>query len=83
MDLQHKVNLTIGFTKNEGGKMKNTNRLLGLTALSLILLCTTFNFAQDWPQWRGPDRDGKVTGFDAPQTDHVRCAGRRPVRVRL
>jgi outer membrane protein assembly factor BamB len=23
-------------------------------------------FAQDWPQWRGPNRDGKVTGFTAP-----------------
>jgi outer membrane protein assembly factor BamB len=25
-------------------------------------------WAQDWPQWRGPNRDGKVTGFTAPQT---------------
>ncbi|HEX4645720.1 MAG TPA: PQQ-binding-like beta-propeller repeat protein [Verrucomicrobiae bacterium] len=24
-------------------------------------------FAQDWPQWRGPGRDGKVTGFTAPE----------------
>jgi len=24
-------------------------------------------FAQDWPQWRGVNRDGKVTGFTAPQ----------------
>jgi outer membrane protein assembly factor BamB len=24
--------------------------------------------AQDWPQWRGPNRDNKVTGFTAPQT---------------
>src|SRR5438067_7047779 len=23
--------------------------------------------AQDWPQWRGPNRDAKVTGFKAPQ----------------
>lgn len=23
--------------------------------------------AQDWPQWRGPHRDGKVDGFTAPQ----------------
>jgi outer membrane protein assembly factor BamB len=23
--------------------------------------------AQDWPQWRGPDRDGKVSGFTTPQ----------------
>jgi outer membrane protein assembly factor BamB len=25
-------------------------------------------FAQDWPQWRGPNRDGKVAGFTVPQT---------------
>ncbi len=25
-------------------------------------------FGQDWPQWRGPNRDGKVAGFTAPQT---------------
>jgi outer membrane protein assembly factor BamB len=24
-------------------------------------------FAQDWPQWRGPNRDGKVAGFTAPE----------------
>src|SRR5262245_44726769 len=23
---------------------------------------------QDWPQWRGPNRDNKVTGFTAPAT---------------
>ncbi len=23
--------------------------------------------AQDWPQWRGPHRQGKATGFNAPQ----------------
>src|SRR5207253_9960768 len=24
--------------------------------------------AQDWPQWRGPNRDAKAEGFKAPQT---------------
>ena len=23
---------------------------------------------QNWPQWRGPNRDGKVSGFEAPKT---------------
>jgi outer membrane protein assembly factor BamB len=23
--------------------------------------------AEDWPQWRGPNRDGKVTGFKVPE----------------
>ena len=32
----------------------------------VILIGTSCVFAQDWPQWRGPNRDGKVTGFTAP-----------------
>lgn len=32
-----------------------------------ILLSTGFVLAQDWPQWRGPNRDGKVTGFIEPK----------------
>jgi outer membrane protein assembly factor BamB len=34
----------------------------------LIVLLASQGFAQDWPQWRGPNRDGKVTGFTAPAT---------------
>jgi len=34
---------------------------------ALILIIATCSFAQDWPQWRGDNRDGKVTGFNAPQ----------------
>ena len=33
----------------------------------VILLTAGHIFAQDWPQWRGPNRDGKVSGFTAPQ----------------
>lgn len=33
----------------------------------VILLIANCVFAQDWPQWRGPNRDGKVSGFTAPQ----------------
>ena len=33
----------------------------------VILISATCVLAQDWPQWRGPNRDGKVSGFTAPQ----------------
>ena len=33
-----------------------------------LLLAPAVTLAQDWPQWRGPNRDGKVTGFTAPAT---------------
>ena len=33
----------------------------------VLLVSASVVFAQDWPQWRGPNRDGKVTGFKAPQ----------------
>ena len=34
----------------------------------ISLLSSTNSFSQDWPQWRGLNRDGKVTGFKAPAT---------------
>jgi outer membrane protein assembly factor BamB len=33
----------------------------------VILICASCLFAQDWPQWRGPNRDGKAMGFRAPR----------------
>ena len=33
----------------------------------VILICASCLFAQNWPQWRGPNRDGKVRGFKAPR----------------
>src|SRR5262245_52380469 len=35
---------------------------------AVVVSCASMTFAQDWPQWRGPTRDGKVTGFTAPAT---------------
>ncbi|HEV2828370.1 MAG TPA: PQQ-binding-like beta-propeller repeat protein [Pyrinomonadaceae bacterium] len=35
---------------------------LRLMTLSAIVLFATPLYAQDWPQWRGPNRDGAVTG---------------------
>ena len=34
----------------------------------VILISAICVFAQDWPQWRGPNRDGKVSRFTTPQT---------------
>ena len=49
--------------------MKNTKRLIGTILIGvLILISGNQLFAQDWPQWRGMNRDGKVTGFIAPET---------------
>ena len=38
--------------------------VLGTTCL----LCVSPAWTQDWPQWRGPDRDGVARGFKAPAT---------------
>jgi outer membrane protein assembly factor BamB len=46
--------------------MKEARRLK-ITMLCVILMGASCVFAQDWPQWRGPNRDGKVKGFAAPQ----------------
>jgi outer membrane protein assembly factor BamB len=48
--------------------MKNVNSMTGLMVGCVMLAGASGLFAQDWPQWRGLNRDGKVTGFSAPQT---------------
>ena len=48
--------------------MRNANRSIGVILSCVILVCAVQGFGQDWPQWRGPNRDGKVTGFTAPET---------------
>ncbi|MGD0755542.1 MAG: PQQ-binding-like beta-propeller repeat protein [Bacteroidales bacterium] len=45
--------------------MKKVNLIIGVTAV-LIIIGTVNVYSQDWPQWRGMNRDGKVTGFKAP-----------------
>jgi outer membrane protein assembly factor BamB len=37
-------------------------------ALGFLLLSAGGALAQDWPQWRGPNRDNKVVGFVAPKS---------------
>lgn len=34
---------------------------------SFVLVSGAIALAQDWPQWRGPNRDANVTGFNAPK----------------
>ncbi|MFC1492797.1 PQQ-binding-like beta-propeller repeat protein [candidate division KSB1 bacterium] len=47
--------------------MKNVIKLIALSAVSVILINVSFVFAQDWPQWRGVNRDGKIIGFEVPE----------------
>ena len=42
-------------------------RIGWIVVLAVLGFCGT-GVGQDWPQWRGPARDGKASGFDAPQT---------------
>jgi len=49
--------------------MAGARRWIGVMVVTGVVLGSVVGvFAQDWPQWRGPNRDGKVTGFTAPQT---------------
>jgi outer membrane protein assembly factor BamB len=48
--------------------MKNTNRtMIAVTGVALLMTARC-GWAQDWPQWRGANRDAKTTGFTAPNT---------------
>jgi outer membrane protein assembly factor BamB len=47
--------------------MKDKKWLISMIAVTLIVIGASCICAQDWPQWRGADRDGKVTGFVAPE----------------
>jgi outer membrane protein assembly factor BamB len=56
----------INFEFNLGAAMKNSWMWVGLGVVAGLFAGSAG--AQDWPQWRGTDRDAKVTGFTAPST---------------
>lgn len=46
--------------------MKTTELSKGMIVGFVILIGAGSVLGQDWPQWRGPDRDGIASGFTAP-----------------
>jgi outer membrane protein assembly factor BamB len=69
---------------DEEGAMKKTNRLVWVAVIGALILSTvTTAFAQDWPQWRGINRDGKLTGFKAPETWPAELTKKWTVKVGL
>ena len=50
------------------GLRRHANRSIGVIVGCAVLVAASGVCAQDWPQWRGANRDGKATGFTAPQT---------------
>ena len=46
--------------------MNKANQITKLV-VGLVLLANLNVWAQDWPQWRGPNRDGKAMGFKPPK----------------
>jgi len=48
--------------------MKNVNRRMFVVAGCALVVSASCAVAQDWPQWRGPNRDAKAAEFKAPQT---------------
>jgi outer membrane protein assembly factor BamB len=50
------------------GLVKIMNRITIIVSGAACLTLVVSAPAQDWPQWRGVNRDAKVTGFIAPKT---------------
>ncbi|MBN1443078.1 MAG: PQQ-binding-like beta-propeller repeat protein [Planctomycetes bacterium] len=48
--------------------MASRSRTIALSLGLLALLAVRRAAAQDWPQWRGPNRDARAKGFKAPES---------------
>jgi outer membrane protein assembly factor BamB len=48
--------------------MKNMNRTIIAVTGVVFLMTARCALTQNWPQWRGVNRDAKATGFTAPKT---------------
>jgi outer membrane protein assembly factor BamB len=48
--------------------MRNAKRTVTLALSCIAATAALQSGAQDWPQWRGPNRDGKAEGFKTPKT---------------
>ena len=48
--------------------MNNARRNLAVIAGCTAAMVVSCALAQDWPQWRGANRDAKASGFTAPKT---------------
>ena len=47
--------------------MNNLSRTITMTFACTLLFGAADVSAQDWPQWRGPNRDNKIIGFAEPK----------------
>src|ERR1700683_5348358 len=48
--------------------MRRTTSVMGALVGCAALFTIDSVRAQDWPQWRGPNRDATIAGFNAPAT---------------
>lgn len=48
-------------------RMKKSRQFRFLFIGFISVFCASIAFAQDWPQWRGVNRDGKTAGFTVPE----------------
>ncbi|MGA2498050.1 MAG: PQQ-binding-like beta-propeller repeat protein [Tepidisphaeraceae bacterium] len=61
--------------------MKKTSRTVAVVAGGVALFVSSWGLAADWPQWRGPNRDAKVSDFKAPQIWPKQLAQKWKVKV--